>query len=210
MGSWSCVNPLEGLDAIQPTSGLACVVVTLVGSTAYDGLSHTSWWIWHVPPGTVAATLELGRHDSAGRPIIYLLGTWILVGSDQRPSGSHSPSTFAHSIVPIAACYAVAHYFSALFFEGQQALILSSDPFGRGWNLFGTANQTIDYTIIAIRTIALVQIGAIVMEHLLAAVSAHERAVQLFPPRMARSVQYPLLVAMVGLTTGAVGLVFAS
>lgn len=201
-------NPLEGLDAIQPASGLVAVVVTLVGSTAYDGLSHTSWWNWHVPTGTVAATLELvGTILLIG--LIYLLGTWNLVGPDQQPGNGHSAATFAHSIVPIAAGYAVAHYFSALFFESQQAFILASDPLGKGWNLFGTANSVIDYTVIAIRTIALVQITAIVTGHLIAAVSAHERAVQLFPPRIARLVQYPLLVAMIGLTTAAVGLVFA-
>ncbi|MBV8992507.1 MAG: hypothetical protein JO287_02120 [Pseudonocardiales bacterium] len=202
-------NPFEGLDAIQPAPGLVGVVVTLVGATAYDGLSHTSWWNWHVPPGMVAATLELmGTILLIG--LIYLLGTWILVGSDEQPGGGHNVAAFAHAIVPIAAGYAVAHYFSALFFESQQAFILASDPFGRGWNLFSTAHGAIDYTVVAVRTIALVQIGAIVTGHLMAAVSAHERAVQLFPPRIARSVQYPLLAAMVGLTTGAVGLVFAS
>jgi hypothetical protein len=76
-------------------------------------------------------------------------------------------------------------------------------------DLFGTANSLIDYTLVAIPTIALVQISGIVTGHLMAAVSAHERAVQLFPPRAARSVQYPLLVVMVGLTMGAVGLVSA-
>jgi hypothetical protein len=201
-------NPLEGLDAIQPSSGLVGVVVTLVGSTAYDGLSHTSWWNWHVPTGIVAATVELVGTILLIN-LIFLLGTWILVGPDRQPGEGHSAATFVHSIVPIAAGYAVAHYFSALLFASQQAFILASDPFGRGWNLFGTAHSVIDYTVIAVRTIALVQISAIVAGHLMAAVSVHERAVQLFPPRVVRSVQYPLLAAMVGLTTGAVGLVFA-
>jgi hypothetical protein len=201
-------NPLEGLDAIRPAPGLVSVVVALVGSTAYDGLSHTSWWNWNVPTGTVNATIELVCTVLL-IALIYLLGTWSLVGSGEQQDGPRSAATFAHSIVPIAAGYAIAHYFSALFFESQQAFIVGSDPFGRGWNLFGTAGNVIDYTVVAIPTIALVQISGIVTGHLMAAVSAHERAVQLFPPRAARSVQYPLLVAMVGLTMGAVGLVFA-
>ena len=201
-------NPFEGLDAIRPAPGLVGVVVALVGSTAYDGLSHTSWWNWNIPTGTVNATLELVCTVLL-IALIYLLGTWSLVGPGDQQDGPRSAATFAHSIVPIAAGYAIAHYFSALFFESQQAFILSSDPFGKGWNLFGTAGNVIDYTIIAIPTIALVQISGIVTGHLMAAVSAHDRAVQLFPPSAARSVQYPLLVAMVGLTMGAVGLVFA-
>ncbi|HEY6423496.1 MAG TPA: hypothetical protein VIY28_09675 [Pseudonocardiaceae bacterium] len=200
-------HPFEGLDAIQPAPGLVGVVVALVGSTAYDGFSHTSWWNWNVPTGITAATLELVCTVLL-IALVYLLGTWSLVGPGDQ-DGGRSAVTFAHSIVPIAAGYLIAHYFSTLFFEGQQAFILASDPFGRGWDLFGTTGSVIDYTILAIPTIALVQISGIVTGHLMAAVSAHDRAVQLFPPRAARSVQYPLLVAMVGLTMGAVGLVFA-
>jgi hypothetical protein len=73
----------------------------------------------------------------------------------------------------------------------------------------GIARSHIDYTVVAMSTIALVQIGGIVTGHLIAAVSAHERVVQLFPRSTARSVQYPLLVAMIGLSMGAVGLAFA-
>jgi hypothetical protein len=201
-------NPFEGLDAIRPAPGLVGVVVVLVGSTAYDGLSRTTWWNVNVPTGTGTATLAL-----VGTilliALVYLLGTWSLVGPGKQQHDDRSLATFAHSIVPIAAGYAIAHYFSLLVFDGQQAFILASDPFGSGWDLFGIATSQIDYTIVAISTIALVQIGGIVSGHLMAAVSAHERAVQLFPPCTARSVQYPLLVAMVGLTMGAVGLAFA-
>jgi hypothetical protein len=201
-------NPLEGLDAIRPAPGLVGVVVVLVGSTAYDGLSRTSWWVLNAPTGTIAATLALvGTILSIA--LIYLLGTWSLVGPDEQQDSGRSLTAFAHSIVPIAAGYAVAHYFSALLFDGQQAFILASDPLGFGWDLFGTTNSMIDYTIVTLPTIALVQIGGIVIGHLMAAVSAHERAVRLFPPRTARSVQYPLLAAMVALTMGAVSLVFA-
>jgi hypothetical protein len=201
-------NPIEGLDAIRPAPGLVGVIVVLVGSTAYDGLSRTSWWNWNVPIGTIAATLALvGTILSIA--LIYLLGTWSLVGSDEQQDSGRSFAAFAHSIVPIAAGYAVAHYFSTLLFDGQQAFILASDPLGMGWDLFGTTNSIIDYTIVTLPTIALVQIGGIVIGHLMAAVSAHERAVRLFPPRTARSVQYPLLAAMVALTMGAVSLVFA-
>jgi hypothetical protein len=201
-------NPFEGLDAIRPAPGLVGVVVVLVGSTAYDGLSRTSWWSMNVPPGTGTATLALVGTILLVN-LVYLLGTWSLVGPDKQQHGGRSLATFAHSIVPIAAGYAIAHYFSLLVFDGQQAFILASDPFGSGWDLFGIATSHIDYTIVATSTIALVQIGAIVTGHLMAAVSAHERAVQLFPPRTARSVQYPLLVTMIGLTMGAVSLAFA-
>jgi hypothetical protein len=200
-------NPLEGLDAIRPAPGLVAVVVVLVGSTAYDGLSRTWWWQASVPAGMVNATLALvGSMLLIG--LVYLLGTWRLVAPADRDGGGPGPEAFAHTIVPIAAGYALAHYFSLLVFDGQQVLILASDPFVTGDNLFGMAGNSVDYTVVDPTTIALVQVGAIVVGHLAATVSAHDRAVRLFPAKEALRTQYPLLAAMVGLTVGAVGLLF--
>lgn len=202
-------NPLDGLDSIRPTPGLVAVVVVLVGSTAYDGLSRTWWWQASIPPGTANATVALvGSVLLIG--VLYLLGTWRLVTAGGRDGPG--PASFAHTIVPIAAGYAIAHYFSLLVFDGQQVFILASDPFGfgDGVDLFGLAGDSVDYTVVGPTTIALVQVGAIVMGHLAAAVSAHDRAVRLLPAREALRTQYPLLAAMVGLTVGAVGLVFTA
>jgi hypothetical protein len=168
-------NPFEGLDAIPPAPGLVGVVVALVGFTATTG-SPTPAGGFGPAPSTrldLMCTILL-------IVLIYLLGTWRLVGPREQQEDGHSAATFAHSIVPIAAGYVIAHYFSALLFDGQQAFILASDPYESGWNLFGTANSVIDYTIVASPTIALVQISGIVTGHLMAAVNAHDRAVQLF------------------------------
>ena len=48
--------------------------------------------------------------------------------------------------MPIALVYVAAHYLTFLLFEGQAIVYLASDPFGRGWDLFGTADGAIDYT----------------------------------------------------------------
>ena len=44
------------------------------------------------------------------------------------------------SLVPVAFAYVVAHYFSLFVYQGQFAVPLLSDPFGKGWNVIGTAN----------------------------------------------------------------------
>ncbi len=124
-------------------------------------------------------------------------------GADPDPL----PGAFAHSVVPIAIGYAVAHYFSLLMYEGQQAWILASDPFGTGANWFGTADWSIDYTLFATGTIALVQIGAIVVGHVVGVIAAHDRAVELFKGRAALRGQYPLLAVMVAYTLAGVALV---
>ena len=202
-------NPFQGLGALHTAPGLVGFVVVLVGSTAYDGLSRTSYWQANVPAGTANATLALACSVLL-IGVLYLLGTWSLIAPGERDQDGASPAAFAHSIVPIAAGYAIAHYFSLLVIDGQQTVILASDPFGTGADLFGTAGRVIDYTVVGTATIAVVQVGGIVIGHLVAAVSAHDRAIQLFPTSAARTVQYPLLAAMVALTMGAVGLVFAA
>ena len=55
---------------------------------------------------------------------------------------------FAPSLIPIAAAYHVAHYFSFLLIAGQLAFPLLSDPLNLGWDLFNTANYKINPFII--------------------------------------------------------------
>ena len=58
---------------------------------------------------------------------------------------------FAHTLVPIAFAYVVAHYFSLLVYQGQAMSYLISDPLGHGSNIFGTATRTINYNVISRR-----------------------------------------------------------
>ena len=51
-------------------------------------------------------------------------------------------------MIPIAAAYHVAHYFSFLLIAGQLAFPLLSDPLNLGWDLFNTANYKINPFII--------------------------------------------------------------
>jgi hypothetical protein len=207
-------NPLHGMDAMPCGPGLVGVVVALVGTTAYDGLSRTSWWWRTLPPGRLVNNAGL-ICSMLLIALIFLLGTRslttprVVTSGPGTAGGGPRPSAFAHTLVPIAAGYAIAHYFSLLVFDGQQTLILASDPFASGLNLLGTAKGSIDYSVISTSTIAIVQVTAIVLGHLVAAVGAHDRAVRLLPTKTAIRTQYPLVAAMVALTTAAIGLVFA-
>ena len=68
----------------------------------------------------------------------------------------------------------------------------------------------INYTILSARTIALVQVVAIVLGHIIGVIAAHDRAVRLFPPRQAVAGQVPLLILMIGYTIGGLLLLFGS
>jgi hypothetical protein len=97
--------------------------------------------------------------------------------------------------------YVVAHYFSFLVLEGQIGLVRLSDPFGIGWNLFGTADWILNLSLISPTTIWYVQVAAIVIGHVSGVIAAHDRAVAMFEPETAVRTQYALLAAMVLFTT---------
>ncbi|ODU03145.1 MAG: hypothetical protein ABS81_15265 [Pseudonocardia sp. SCN 72-86] len=200
-------SPFDGLDSVRGLPGLVAVAMVLVGSTAFDGLSRSTVWSDSVPRGPLFGTLGLVVVTGVVTGL-YLLGTW-RADPVRRAEPVRLPTAFAHTIVPIAAGYAVAHYFSLFLFDGQLPFVLASDPFGTGADLFGTAGRAVDYSLVGTVTIAAVQVGAIVVGHVIAAVCAHDRAVRLFPPAVAVRIQYPLLAAMVVLTCGAVVLVLA-
>ena len=93
--------------------------------------------------------------------------------------------------------YDLAHYFSLLLLEGQAFTVLASDPYGEGWNLFGTAENAINWTLVSPGVVGWVQIVSIVVGHLVGVLVAHDRAGEAFEPAVALRSQYPLLAVMV-------------
>lgn len=114
--------------------------------------------------------------------------------------------------MPIAAGYAIAHYFSLLLLDGQSTWILASNPFGRdGVDVFGTYGNAVDYTVVSTATIAVVQVAAVVIGHVLGVLLTHDRALRSGERRAARaSVQAPLVVVMVAFTVGGLGLLLGA
>ena len=102
--------------------------------------------------------------------------------------------------VPIALAYAFAHYFTLVLFEGQLFISTMSDPFGRGWDLFGTAGRDVNYWL-SPESVWYVQVAAIVLGHVAGVVLAHDRAVAVFPVKTAVRSQYAMLILMVLLTS---------
>jgi hypothetical protein len=118
-------------------------------------------------------------------------------------------TAFAPSLIPIAAGYLVAHYWSLFVFEGVNGLARLSDPLGTGADWLGTAGVHPWHALIAPGLVATIQVVSIVTGHLLGVVVAHERAVTLFPRRVAVTGQVPLLVLMVVYTVGGLTLLFS-
>ena len=114
------------------------------------------------------------------------------------------------SVVPIVIGYAIAHYATLLLVEGQRTAINWSDPLGRGWNVFGSAEMGVNSAIFNYPTlIALIQLPAIVGGHVLGIICAHEQAVRLLPPDRALLGQLPMLLVMIGYTCAGLVLLFS-
>jgi hypothetical protein len=209
-------NPLNGVLGQPVLPGLVAVVTVLIGSTAFDGLTRTLWWSNHVNADDVVR--GTGGYVLAVAVIVgaYLLASRAAsrtarIGADGKrrtvPSAAEMPGLFAATLIPIGVGYTIAHYFSLLFLDGQIPLALASDPLQRGWNLFGTANLQVNYALLSTLVIAAVQIGAVVLGHVLAVVAAHDRALRVVRPASAATrSQYPMLALMVALTCLAIGL----
>jgi hypothetical protein len=200
--------PLVGLTAVRPRPGTVALVFVALGSTTYDGLSRTSFYqsivgnTGNVLIGTAGLVWTIAAVYALYRIAASMIPTLAGVEPDEKATEA-TAADFVHSLIPITLAYAVAHYFSLLVFEGQSALALASDPLGRGWDLFGTAAWEISYSAVSTRTIAYVQVGAVVGGHVAGVVLAHDRAVARFPVKAATRSQYPLLAVMVAYTVGA-------
>ena len=202
---------LSGLPHVEPRPGLLALIVVALGSTTFDGLSRTTWWL--------DATASLTQGATVAAATAGLLGTILAVaavysGAMAVAAGVVEASwhplavRFAHSLVPIVLAYVVAHYFSFLLIEGQIGLNRISDPLRLGWNLFGTAGWRVNLTIVSATTTWYVQVAAIVLGHIGGVVLAHDRAIALFDRSRAMRTQYALLAAMVLFT--ATGLLILS
>ncbi|HWD06338.1 MAG TPA: hypothetical protein VG674_28245 [Amycolatopsis sp.] len=205
-------NPLDGLAATPAKPDLTPVVMVVLGSTAFDGLSRTAAWSDVVADTGRAAYLSLGTAGLVAAIAVvagtYNAAIWLtrrFVGSDRNVRAE-----LAHGIIPIAIGYTVAHYFSFAMFEGQQGILLANDPLARGWDLLGLSTATIDYALMAPWGIALIQVAAIVVGHIVAVTAAHDRSVGMLPRRSARRGQYPMLVVMVCYTITGIALISGS
>jgi hypothetical protein len=203
-----------GLLRSEPISGSMAIFVLLMLSTVtLDGFMGTPAWTTFegiaftalAPLGdarvSVIDTLALLSSPVLFVLIYRLFARWMaLSAGNMRPSAAVERA-FVVSLIPIAIAYHLAHYFTYLLIQGQFLIPLVSDPFGFGWNLFGTARYRPDIGIVGARFAWYTAVVAIVTGHVIAVYVAHVIAVREFGDRRAvlRS-QFALLTLMVGYT----------
>ena len=209
-------RPLAAATHWASVPGSAAVVIASIATTSFDGASEGAflgaleWTFERFLDADLGLTAALRLTDTlfiglcvAGVALIYLIGVWGMSTVDGAPPLRKLWSGFAHTLIPIAFAYLVAHYFSLFVFQEQaQFTYLLSDPLGTGaTDLFGTASSGIDFQLLSANAIWYVQVGALVVGHVVALTLAHDRATAYWGDyRQAARSQYWMLAVMVAFT----------
>ena len=222
-GRWWLRFPAIGLLTRRPLGfSMVCFVLLLLTTVTFDGFLETPLWAgildWIAENRSLRPGLILLQN--AGFNLIILIksaallvlpvvfiGVYFLIAQLIAWCGGGSLSSveiagyFVLSLVPIAIAYHLSHYLSYLLIAGQNIIPLASDPFGAGWDLFGTAGYRIDIGIVNAKLVWNVAVIAIVIGHVIAVYIAHVTALRVFPDRTrALWSQAPMLVLMVTYT----------
>ncbi len=196
--------------------GSVGVVVVTIAATSFDGGQEGLFKGWissmfhRINDLGVGPTTAFRIDESIvliavvmGIGAVFALGLWGMRTVDPGRSVVELGHRFGHTLIPIAAAYLLAHYFSEFVFQEQaQFTYLLSDPLGTGSDLFGTAGSGIDYTVLTAKTVWYVQVAALVIGHVIGLTMAHDRAIALYEdPKEATRSQYWMLLVMITFTT---------
>ncbi len=204
-GVFARLSPFSRDRNQAASNSMTALVLFVLASVMFDGLLATPIW------ASIDSLFPGGRMavQTVGLVAVWLLflGAYLAACRLMKALSGGQRSTaelargFAFTLVPIALAYHLAHYLSFLLIQGQYIIPLASDPFGRGWNLFGSAGWRVDIGIVGARFDWYAAVGTIVAGHIWAVWLAHRRALALFPARRpALRSQYAMTALMVGYT----------
>jgi len=211
---WILRPPGAGLlHTKNVTPSLVVFVIVMLSTVTFDGLMATPLWqrienaLYEALPVlgdfrlTVINTFGLLSSCAIFLAIYRVVTTLVAKASPKFMTVEAASQAFVLALVPIAIAYLVAHYLSYLFIQGQLLIRLVSDPFGFGWNIFGSAHFRPDIGIVGARFVWYTSLFAIVVGHVVAISLAHIIALHnLDDPRAAVRSQFPMLLLMVGYT----------
>ena len=217
-----------GLLTIEPVSNsVAAFVLLMLATVTFDGFHETplmdrigtaAQTSRPVAEALFALSSATGMDETQWLntvvlllfPVAFVLIFRIVGASMLRLAGraasagaaSADVNAMVWSLVPIAVAYHLSHYVSLLLTTGQFIVPLASDPFGWGWNLFGTRGRAVDLGIVSPAMYWYSAVALIVIGHVLAVIVAHVEASRRFAShRAAMLSQMPMLVLMVAYTS---------
>jgi hypothetical protein len=209
-------RPLSAATHWATVPGSAAVAIASIASTSFDGAQEGAFkgaleaTFNHLRDAGVGLATAFRLSDTifilltfVGVGLVYMIGVRGMATVRGAPPLRKLRIGFAHTLIPIAFAYLVAHYFSLFVFQEQaQFTYLLSDPLGNGsTDLFGTASGAIDFHVLSANAIWYVQVGALIAGHVAGLTLAHDRATAYWGDyRQAARSQYWMLAVMVAFT----------
>ena len=187
-----------------------CFLILILSVVSFDGLISTLFWYDVIGIDAFGGS---GRYDviyvnTAGIMVSFLAFFSIFYSfvAISRAITKTDITTldlaqkFVPALLPISIVYHLAHYSAYFFLNGQLIIKLISDPFGFGWDIFGTSSyeivRTIDFILLWNYQVAVIVIG-----HILSVYIAHRISLRVFKDgRKSIMSQAPILLLMVGYT----------
>jgi hypothetical protein len=203
-----------GLLSREPVSNSVLVLVlAMLATVSFDGFMETPVWAavldYYAPPAqdltsdSDAARAWVQTAGVIGAPLLFVAVYLVFCRMIAWCGNARVPVTrvaglFVQTLIPIAIAYHLAHYLSFLVMAWQYLIPLASDPFGFGWDLFGTKNHFIRIGLVDARALWYISIGAIVIGHVVAVYLAHCISLRAYSDRqVALRSQWPMVALMV-------------
>lgn len=193
-------------DTPKPRKDEAYLALILFALTAFHGLTMTPNWKSFVQTlqsifsiGDLAA-FSLGMTICLAAPVlVYALfvriSKWL--SGDKLQGFAGLFVKYAYGLIPIALFYHIAHNVEHFFMESQKLIVLISDPFGYGWNLFGTSNVQAA-AMLSLESIWFMQVGLVIIGHVFGIVISHKHSYRIFQNRKAAlKSQIPMIALMI-------------
>ena len=211
-------RPLHRLATRSSGRRTGAVLAVLAGTVAFDHAASTNWWLKTINGlGDVAFTTAnlLAFAWCVGLLTVAWVGAGRLA-ADRAAGRAEDPgdavaTDLTPSLHPLVAGLFLAYSLPRLLVDVQNVVALWSDPFGRGWDLFGTLGMSLNEQPIAPSVagwlqVALISVGAMasiaVLYRRIGPTGRASRRVPLTPA--------PLLAFLVVVTLGGVRLVLGA
>jgi len=132
----------------------ALMILVILGITIFHTLTMTPYWFKIMDVAMMATGLTPGALFTISMIIFIIITIFVyyMFTLISGPFSTHHRSLatghpfiiYAYPLIPLALFFHLGHNLLHLFGEGQRLVNVTSDPFGWGWDIFGTARLSLN------------------------------------------------------------------
>ncbi len=195
----------------KPRMDEAALALILLSMTAFHGLTMTPSWVTLLEATKSATGLSftgaftLLMAACLVLPVLVYAALAAVSAAAARADFRDLALRFAYALLPIALFYHLAHNAEHFLMEGPKLLALASDPFGSGWDLFGTALWKVP-PLVSLEGLWRIQVLFVLVGHLYSLWITSRTARRLSAGRGGVALQLPMLLAMAAFSWGSLWL----